>query len=225
MPTLCGAGMKILDVGCYDGALLDSLRNSCPGGETFSCYGIEPSEAASQTAQGRGITIVGRSVGDLEGGRLGKFDVIVLTDVFEHLPNSGAIMKHLSESLVPGGKIIITTGASDSAPYRRAKNLYYYGAMAEHIAFISKHHASWLAETYGMDLTYELIGHTVHGSGVFWKRSMISLAFLVLRLLPVRMFCGNLELINLLAGWRGRGVQNIFDESDHVMAVFRKACD
>ncbi len=219
--SLQATNLKILDVGCYRGSLLNTIRRVCEHGDDYTLHGIEPSREARIEAEKNGIKIVGESLYDLKGISAEKYDIIILTDVFEHLQDSNLAMKYLSEALLPNGYIVITTGAYDSKPYQLAKNLYYYGAMPEHVSFLSKKHALWLAQKYELDLSYEFIRHSRRSAGII-KLVVLSLLFLVLRMLPLKWFFVESNIVNRLAGWRGRGIQNIFNQPDHAMAIFHK---
>lgn len=219
--SLRAPNLKILDVGCYKGSLLNTIRRVCEHGGGYTLHGIEPSREARVEAEKNGIKIVGESLYDLKGISAEKYDIIILTDVFEHLQDSDLFMKYLSGVLLPGGYIVITSGAYDSKPFQSAKNLYYYAAMPEHISFLSQKHALWLAQKYELDLSYEFIRHSRRSAGII-KLVVLSLLFLVLRMLPLKWFFVESNIVNRLAGWRGRGIQNIFNQPDHAMAVFHK---
>jgi len=213
--------MKILDIGCYSGSLLLFLRSACFDGDRFQLFGIEPSRKAAAVAEKKGIKIIGKSLWDIDSVTVEKFDIIIMTDVFEHILDSNRMFKALSGALSNKGYIIITTGAYDSVPFRMARNRYYYATTPEHVSFLTKEHAMWLAETNGFSLDYALIRHRIKKQSTT-KMAIVSLLFLFLNQLPSGMFRINLTFLKKFAELRGRGIQNIFNHPDHVMAVFRR---
>lgn len=57
----------------------------------------------------RRVTTVGGNVFDLEPAILGVFDLIVATEVIEHVAHPDRLLAHLSRFLAPGGRIVVTT--------------------------------------------------------------------------------------------------------------------
>lgn len=55
------------------------------------------------------ITTVGGNVFDLEPAILGVFDLIVATEVIEHVAHPDQLLAHLARFLAPGGRIVVTT--------------------------------------------------------------------------------------------------------------------
>lgn len=136
----CASG-KVLDVGCYDGALLASL------GPSYQRYGVEASVAACTHAQRRGVEIVASKIRDLSTVEM-QFDVICAVDVIEHVPDPRRFIATLADCLAPGGRLIISTGSPDSPAWRFAGGLYWYCGFAEHISFIDE---AW-AHAVGVEL-------------------------------------------------------------------------
>jgi SAM-dependent methyltransferase len=98
--------LKILEVGCGTGSNLPLLRG----------YGdvdaIEPDDGARALAEQRsGLTIKG---GYLPHGvplEDGYYDLIVLLDVLEHIPEDVPALAALRTKLAPGGRILVTVPA------------------------------------------------------------------------------------------------------------------
>jgi 2-polyprenyl-3-methyl-5-hydroxy-6-metoxy-1,4-benzoquinol methylase len=100
-PRLESTKLKLLDVGCANGAFLEKARLS-----GYSCFGLEPNTSA---------VIVGRSKGyDIREGtpesvelEEGAYDVIRLNHVFEHVHNPVSSIKALSKALKPAGHLVM----------------------------------------------------------------------------------------------------------------------
>jgi len=74
-----------------------------------------------------------------------RFGAITLIDVAEHLTRPLEALEILKQLLLPGGKLIIFTGSTDSFTWRLAGVDYYYSAMPEHLAFMRPSWFQWAA--------------------------------------------------------------------------------
>ena len=137
-------GGRVLDVGCFDGALLASL------GGTFSTFGVEPSQAARKVALGRGVDVLGARVEDL--GTDARFDVACAVDVIEHLPQPLAFLAALAQHVRPGGSIVISTGNADARAWRWFGGRYWYCSFPEHLSFISPRWLATAAPRLGLEV-------------------------------------------------------------------------
>ncbi|MBI5383780.1 MAG: class I SAM-dependent methyltransferase [Verrucomicrobia bacterium] len=138
----CGPDARVLDVGCFRGDFLASLP---PG---LAKYGIEPSQAARRVAEARNIQVIGESVETTACQEM-RFDVIVMMDVVEHLPDPFEGISKVSRWLAPGGRVIITTGNSDALPWRLARLSYWY-YLPQHISFCNPRWFRWVAARLGL---------------------------------------------------------------------------
>lgn len=212
--------VRILDVGCYTGGLLRALAERFKNTKNLQLNGIEPSAVAAAESAAHGIRILGTSIHDLDPSEC--FDMIVLTDVFEHILHSKEFLDILGKYLAAGGYILLMTGAYDSAPFSKYRNAYHYCAMPEHLAFLSQRHAKWLAGTLRLNLvTYSLLSHARPAPSR--RNSLIkSLMHWISRWIPVRWLSIDHPLAHEIARRRGMGVQNLTGQPDHAFAVFRK---
>jgi SAM-dependent methyltransferase len=98
------AGVKrCLDIGCSAGSLLDAFQRA------YGCQvvGVEPGAAYREYARGRGLDVVA-SLEDLPSTKPGRFDLISLAHVLEHLPDPVGYLANLRESLLePGGWLLV----------------------------------------------------------------------------------------------------------------------
>jgi len=95
--------LKILEVGCGTGSNLDLLK-------AFGTVdAIEPDDGARALAAERsGIAVKG---GYLPHGvplEDGAYDLIVLFDVLEHIPEDVPALSYLTAKLAPGGRVLVT---------------------------------------------------------------------------------------------------------------------
>lgn len=103
------AGARILEVGSGTGANLAVLR------EFGEVTGLEMSaraitHARRHCAPGQATLVQGRFPEDMD--RLtGRFDLVCLLDVLEHLPDDAHALQRLNDLLRPGGRILITVPA------------------------------------------------------------------------------------------------------------------
>ncbi len=123
-------GGTILDVGCFDGALLSGLAT------TFQKFGIEASKEAQKLCKKAGIEIIADSAEaliDIEK----KYDIICAVDVIEHLISPHIFIRDIATKLNPNGLLIISTGNANNKIWRLFGGRYWYCAFPEHISFIS----------------------------------------------------------------------------------------
>ncbi len=98
--------LRILEVGAGTGSNLELLQR----------YGqvdaIEPDDNARAYAEQRsGLTIKGGYLPDVAIDD-GAYDLIVLLDVLEHIPDDVGALSCLRDKLTPGGRILLTVPAS-----------------------------------------------------------------------------------------------------------------
>ena len=95
-------GLRVLEVGCYEGFLLKLLRD-----HGAIVQGVEPSTSAAELASERwGVPV---DAGRFEDADLGneRLDLIVLSHVLEHLMDPRAAIARCHELLAPGGALFI----------------------------------------------------------------------------------------------------------------------
>ena len=109
----------ILDLGCGPGFALDAAKRA--GLETF---GIELSRTAAAAAAQRGHTIFPVLLKDMEPAWEGKFDLISLNQLLEHVPDPVGLVRQCIGFLSPRGAIAIAapgaTGVLRFTPWLEA---------------------------------------------------------------------------------------------------------
>jgi 2-polyprenyl-3-methyl-5-hydroxy-6-metoxy-1,4-benzoquinol methylase len=96
--------LRLLDVGCGTGALLELLSTR------FDAAGIDTSPGAIEFCHKRGLT--NTSVGDLASyPGSATFDIITLLDVIEHIEDDVEVLRQASRLLRNDGHVLITVPA------------------------------------------------------------------------------------------------------------------
>lgn len=101
-------GKRVLDAGCGPGHLLLELRRRNPRATLF---GLEVSAESVRSAQeklGDGARIVQGSLADVLDFPHASFDLIILTEVIEHLKDPEQILRRLLPLLREGGELVVT---------------------------------------------------------------------------------------------------------------------
>jgi len=94
----------VLDVGCGTGTLALALSAACHA----EFVGIEPDHARAARAAERGLRVIEGTLDPSLACELGRFDIVLLADVLEHLPNPQAILLTCREFLKTGGAIVVS---------------------------------------------------------------------------------------------------------------------
>lgn len=103
-------GVRLLEIGCGDGALCGVLHSRLGAAVT----GVDTSDKGLALArhmfEQRGWTGEFRQVGGYGTGFAdASFDVVVCSDVIEHVDDPQAMLREIRRLLVPGGRLVITT--------------------------------------------------------------------------------------------------------------------
>ena len=105
LTALVGTGKRVLDVGCADGYLSAKLMRA--GNEVLA---IETLPARAARAREAGVEVVVGDVSDDACWRqtTGTFDVVIFSDVLEHLVTPEAPLTRVRAMLRPGGYVLIS---------------------------------------------------------------------------------------------------------------------
>jgi 2-polyprenyl-3-methyl-5-hydroxy-6-metoxy-1,4-benzoquinol methylase len=105
---------RLLDIGCGPGFF---LRTAMTRGWNVS--GIEPSRQAAAHARGLGAGVTEGFFGAESAKILGRFDVVTLTNMLEHVPDPIEILQQAHDILDPGGLICVGV-PNDFSPFQIA---------------------------------------------------------------------------------------------------------
>ncbi|MDQ6996161.1 MAG: class I SAM-dependent methyltransferase [Mariprofundus sp.] len=136
--------MSLLDVGCSSGSSLQVALDFGFG----VVKGVEPAQAPAETAISNGFDV---TVGFLEDAcyKDSSFDVILLFEVIEHLPEPLPLIKEIHRILKPGGILLLSTGNALSWTANVLGARWTFFSMQEHgghISFFSPQSIRILAE-------------------------------------------------------------------------------
>ena len=135
-------GEKVLDFGCYTGGLLAQL------GAQYQRYGIEVNCAAADLASQDIGNKVWSSIDEIPDEL--RFDVVIASDVIEHVTNPMLVVEQLSSKLSDAGILILTTGDADNFLWNRFGANWWYCSYPEHIAFVSKDWLEYISKAVGV---------------------------------------------------------------------------
>jgi len=96
---------RLLDVGCGFGFTLDYWRHAT-GGEAV---GVEPSGFGRIGAKMLGVDLHVALLADVPELQDRLFDVVLSSEVIEHVPDPAAFVHELRRRLAPGGTLVLTT--------------------------------------------------------------------------------------------------------------------
>lgn len=99
-------GKNILDIGCYDGTFMSSLKN-----RGNHLYGLEASDWGFAKSQEKGIRTTKYFFNDTDKLPYddGFFDLVVAGEIIEHIYDTDFFLQEIGRVLKPGGKLILST--------------------------------------------------------------------------------------------------------------------
>ena len=118
---------RILDIGCGKGTFLNILKK-----HNKETHGLEPDSNAINILLKNGHKAV---KGDILSSNYDSnyFDLVILSQVFEHVENPAFLLEEAKRILKPGGYILIITPNSDSNLAKRYKNLWRSLELPRHV--------------------------------------------------------------------------------------------
>lgn len=107
LPDPSRRALAVLDVGCGDGTMAERVSGTRPNARVV---GLDWSATALASARRRGVVGVRASVDDAGlPFRSGAFDVVVFSEVIEHLVDPDLALAEVRRVLVSGGTLLLST--------------------------------------------------------------------------------------------------------------------
>jgi SAM-dependent methyltransferase len=136
---------RVVDLGCWTGSFLVAARER--GWETV---GVEPSEWGSERARQRGLDVRTASIDD-HGLPAGRFDLVAMCDVLEHLVDPGAGLDRAAALLRPGGALYLTLPDAGSA-LARIMGRRWWSVLPMHVQYFTRSSLTRLLEDHGLEI-------------------------------------------------------------------------
>ncbi|MDO9413142.1 MAG: methyltransferase domain-containing protein [Pseudolabrys sp.] len=137
-------GGRLLELGCAYGFFLAAAKPH------FDVTGIEIAEDAAAHARSLGLNVITGAADESMLSGLAPFDVIVLLDVIEHLPDPRGILALCEKHLNPGGIIVVATGDFGSLPARLTGVRWRLMTPPQHLWFFTRDGIGGMAKQLGL---------------------------------------------------------------------------
>ncbi len=131
------SGVRVLDVGCGTGSVT-LIANEDKNNEVV---GVEPDEDRAKVARGKGLDIrIDMLTEDLQH-QLGKFDVVVSSDVLEHTPAPGEFLQILKGSMKSDGLLLVSV---PNVAHWSVRQMIFMGRFDyDHVGIMDATHLRW----------------------------------------------------------------------------------
>ena len=124
-------GKYVLEVGCGSGGILIPFQEI--GAEIV---GIDFDDTYMEAGRKRGLNLIDRSIYEFQTDK--EFDLIILKDVLEHLPDLNLVLQKLKSLLSKNGKIYIQVPTFEGLEFLGYKNDYLRYFQNAHIVHFSE---------------------------------------------------------------------------------------
>lgn len=141
------APITVLDVGCHTGSFLGGL----PKG--WSRHGIEGiGEPARVAATRNSVRLIGERIEEVGSEWGGRFDVVTMFDVVEHLPDPESGIGAAIGLLKPGGLLFLSTADLDAWTSRWLGGGHWYMQTPQHLVVLSRKFLHHIAQRHRAQL-------------------------------------------------------------------------
>ena len=139
-------GGRLLEIGCAYGFF---LQEAAP---FYDIQGLEISQEAAAFCRHRGLPVLTGAADEATFAQLGRFDVIVLLDVIEHLVDPVHTLGLCRRHLADGGVILLTTGDFSSLYARLAGRRWRLMTPPQHLWYFTPESLRRLAAPLGLQM-------------------------------------------------------------------------
>lgn len=141
---------SVLDIGCGNGLLLEYFKNNLK----LKTAGVELSPQDCAIAKKKADKIINASIenSNISSKFKEKFDIVIATDVFEHLPNPPKAMRNISKIAKKNSLLIIDTGDIGGFGASIGGALNPFTQDEGHITFFSRKTIQLLLNKYGFEI-------------------------------------------------------------------------
>ncbi|MCP5103392.1 MAG: class I SAM-dependent methyltransferase [bacterium] len=160
---------KLLDVGCYTGAFMETAKNA-----GWDVSGAELSNWAAEIAGQTGTGPVYQVPLNQLPVSPGSFDAVTFWDVMEHLSQPAAFLQDAARLLKPGGIIGFSTHMVDSGAVRLLGTRYPF-FMDMHLVHFSRTTITRILEEQGYELLRIAPHHRILRSGYFLEKLAVKM--------------------------------------------------
>jgi len=180
---------SIVDIGSGLGLFLSTGKK-----RGWQTKGVEPSKESCVYSKGLGLDVSNIYLNEHNYRKIGKYDVVHMNEVLEHLPDPNKMMQVVKDLLNPNGLICIVS-PNDFNPLQVAyvessKSVEWWISPPEHINYFNHDSASALLEKHGFNIveqtsTFPLemfllmgdkyVGNNILGTEIHLKRSNFEL--------------------------------------------------
>ncbi|HEX9765981.1 MAG TPA: class I SAM-dependent methyltransferase [Nitriliruptorales bacterium] len=133
---------RMADIGCWTGSFLAAARE-----RGWEGVGIEPSTWAVARARERGLNVRRGSLDD-HGLLPNELDLVVLTDVLEHLADPAAAVDEVRRLLRPGGALYLTVPDAGSVA-ARTLGRRWWSVLPMHLQYFTRDSLRLLLTRHG----------------------------------------------------------------------------
>jgi 2-polyprenyl-3-methyl-5-hydroxy-6-metoxy-1,4-benzoquinol methylase len=154
------AAVRILEIGCGNGAFLEGLRNKFPE-DALELYGVEPNRQEAAAARERDIQVYECYLGTKEGEEIAKrsYDLVLCFELIEHLLSPKDVFNTIYTILNSEGVLVITTPNIEGlgnilTGYNKYRLTTHAIAPPMHLNGFSRLSLAILAERAGFDVEF-----------------------------------------------------------------------
>jgi 2-polyprenyl-3-methyl-5-hydroxy-6-metoxy-1,4-benzoquinol methylase len=145
---MSAGGGALLDVGANFGYFVKEA------GAAFDATGIEPSPSVVEWARTHlHARLEVGTIYDPPSDFRGRFDVVTMFDVIEHLADPRAALQRCRDCLTPEGRLYLSTPDCGSVMARLLGNQWYYIDLIQHISLFSETNLRRLLTETGFEVT------------------------------------------------------------------------